>query len=106
MEKKKRKTTWVTRTWRLALALVAVVAVVQELRKPAGEREWHGKVADFVPYDFRKPTAERFRTTFWNPEGSLVSGKVFGAGWALNFGALARMAGIGGSKKTPDGQTP
>jgi hypothetical protein len=29
--------------------------------------------------------------TYWNPEGPLISGKVFGVGWAPNFGVLARM---------------
>lgn len=91
MEKKKRMSAF-AKTWRLALAIVAGIAIVQELSKPSDEREWHGKVADLVPYDFRKPTVERLRSTYWNPEGSLVSGKVFGVGWAVNFGALARMA--------------
>ncbi len=79
--------------WRLVIAIIAVVAIVQELRKPSDERTWHGKVADFVPYDFRMPTAERVRSTYWNPEGPIVSGKVFGVGWAPNLGALTRMAG-------------
>jgi hypothetical protein len=77
--------------WRLLLAIIGVVAVVQELRKPQDERTWHGKVADFVPYDFRMPTIERVRDTYWNPEGPIVSGKVFGVGWAPNFGGLARV---------------
>lgn len=77
--------------WRLFLAIVSAVAVVQELRKPAEERTWHGKVADFVPYDFRMPTVERIRQTYWNPEGPIISGKVWGAGWAPNFGAVKRL---------------
>jgi len=79
--------------WRLALAVIGVVAIVQELRKPSDERTWHGKVADFVPYDFRMPTIGRVRSTFWNPEGPIFPGKVFGVGWALNFGVLTRMLG-------------
>jgi len=79
--------------WRLVLAVIGVIAIVQELRKPSEERTWHGKVAAFVPYDFRMPTVGRVRDTFWNPEGPIVSGKVFGVGWAPNFGALIRMAG-------------
>ncbi|HET8739782.1 MAG TPA: hypothetical protein VFO17_08635 [Acidimicrobiia bacterium] len=77
--------------WRLLLAIIAVVAIVQELRKPKDERTWHGKVASFVPYDFRMPTAERLRETYWNPDGPVVGGKVFGVGWAPNFGALLGM---------------
>ena len=78
--------------WRLALALIGVIAVVQELRKPPDERTWTGKVADFVPYDFRVPTVERVRNTYWNPGGPILSGKVFGVGWAPNLGALTRLA--------------
>jgi hypothetical protein len=74
--------------WRAILMIIGVVAVVQELRKPAEERTWHGKVADFVPYDFRMPTIDRFRETYWNPGGPILSGKVWGVGWAPNFGAL------------------
>lgn len=77
--------------WRLVLAIIGVVAVVQELRKPRDERTWHGRVADFVPYDFRMPTVERVKTTYWNPEGPILSSKVFGVGWAPNFGVLAKM---------------
>lgn len=86
-----RRMTDVRDVWRLLLAIIGVIAVVQELRKPKDERTWHGKVADFVPYDFRMPTVERVRSTYWNPDGPIVSGKVFGVGWAPNFGVLARM---------------
>ncbi len=74
--------------WRLVLAIIGVVAIVQELRKPPDLRDWHGKVWNFVPYDFRKPTFERFRQTYWNPDGPVVSGKAWGVGWAPNFGAV------------------
>ena len=97
MDKKKR-TSAITNGWRIALAIIGVFAIIQELRKPSDERAWHGKVADFVPYDFRMPTVERLRSTYWNPEGSVISGKVFGVGWALNLGALTRMAGERGTR--------
>ena len=83
--------------WKLVLAVVGVVAIVRELRQPKEERTWHGQVA-FFPYDFRMPTIERFRTTYWNPEGPMVSGKVFGVGWAPNFGVVARLFGNSGEK--------
>lgn len=79
--------------WRLALAIIGVVAIIQELRKPPEERTWHGKVADFVPYEFRMPTVGRVRSTYWNPEGPIITGKVFGVGWAPNLGALTRITG-------------
>ncbi|HEU4320642.1 MAG TPA: hypothetical protein VFS66_11225 [Acidimicrobiia bacterium] len=78
--------------WKLILAIVGLVAVIQELRKPKDERTWHGQVA-FFPYDFRIPTIDRFRRTYWNPGGPIISGKVFGVGWAPNFGVLARFFG-------------
>lgn len=84
--------TTVRNLWRLALAIIGVVAVVQELRKPKDERTWHGQVANIVPYDFRIPTIGRFKDTYWNPDGAVVSGKVFGVGWAPNFGALIGLA--------------
>lgn len=77
----------------MALAIIGVIAVVQELRRPSEDRTWHGKVADLVPYDFRMPTAERFRNTYWNPEGPILSGKVWGVGWAPNFGAVKSLFG-------------
>jgi hypothetical protein len=76
--------------WRLILAIIGVVAVVQELRKPPEARTWHGKVADLVPYDFRMPTVARFRETYWNPDGPILPGKAWGVGWALNVGALKK----------------
>jgi hypothetical protein len=75
----------------VVLAIVGVVAVVQELRTPPELRTWHGKVVGFVPYDFRKPTFERFRWTYWNPEGPFLSGKAWGVGWAPNVGAVMRL---------------
>lgn len=77
--------------WRLLLAIIGVIAVVRELRKPPEERTWHGKVVGFVPYDFRRPTMERFRATYWNPDGSVVSGKAWGVGWVPNFGAIKQL---------------
>ena len=76
--------------WRLAVAILAVVAIIIELRKPESERTWHGKIAGFVPYDFRMPTIGRIRETYWSPDGPLITGKVFGVGWAPNLGAFAR----------------
>jgi hypothetical protein len=79
--------------WRLVLTVIAIIAIVQELKKPKDERTWHGKVAALVPYDFRKPTVDRFKETYWNPEGPIVSGKAWGVGWAPNFGAVKRLIG-------------
>ncbi len=89
--KKTKKGSKLKDIYRLALVIVGVIAILKELQKPADERTWHGKVGDFIPYDFRIPTPERFRETYWNPEGAVVSSKVFGVGWAPNFGAIKRL---------------
>ena len=39
-----------------------------------------------VPYDFRRPTVERFRRTAWNPKDRRVFvGKAYGWGYDVNF---------------------
>lgn len=80
---------------RIATIVVGVLAVAQELRKPRGEREWHGAVGP-VPYDFRKPTLDRLRSRMWSPESPLIQPRAFGVGWTLNLGravaALRRQA--------------
>lgn len=75
----------------VAMALT-VAAVVKELRTPADERTWNGKVAAVVPYDFRVPTVARIRERLWNPEGEhLVGPRVFGVGWTVNVGKVVAM---------------
>ena len=74
-----------------AIAL-AVVAIVEQLRRPSEERTWEGTVIGFVPYDFRPPTIERARSRWWNPdEPRLFVPQVFGVGWTIN---LARLVGL------------
>lgn len=73
------------------LALVGA-AVVTELRKPASERDWHGKVGGLIPYDFRPPTPARLRDAMWQPEvRALLVPQAFGVGWTVNFGAVATL---------------
>ena len=90
-QQQQRRTKTPADLWKLILLMIGIVAVVQELRKPPEERTWQGKVADFVPYDFRKPTVERFRSVYWNPEGPILGGKAWGVGWAPNFAAIKRL---------------
>lgn len=90
-KKKTKKGSKLRDLYRLALVIIGIIAVVKELQKPAEERTWHGKVGDFVPYDFRMPTADRFKDTYWNPDGPILTSKVFGVGWAPNFGAVKRL---------------
>ena len=64
-------------------------AVVQELRKPAGDRTWHGMLWDRVPYELRPPTGERLRSAYWAPDDAhIFTGTPFGVGWTFNFGRL------------------
>ena len=71
----------------LAMALV-VAALIKELRLPKEDRTWHGALGGFVPYDFRMPTVEKIKSTFWNPDGSIIANRVFGVGWTINLGAV------------------
>jgi len=69
---------------------LAAAAIYKEIQKPADEREWHGDVAGFVPYDFRIPTVERAKNRLWDPHGDLIGPQVFGVGWTLNLGRAWR----------------
>ena len=81
-----------------AIAL-AVVAIVEQLRRPSDERTWEGTVVGFVPYDFRPPTIERARSRWWNPdEPRLFVPQVFGVGWTINLARLVGLvSGLGGA---------
>lgn len=74
---------------RRAITLAALgltgAAVAQELRRPAGQRTWQGRVVG-VPYDFRPPTWERVRSRWWNPQDPrLLTERAVGLGWDVNF---------------------
>jgi hypothetical protein len=54
----------------------------------------HGRVLG-MPYDFRMPTAERVASRWWDPlDQRVFVPRVFGVGWAVNFGSLAVWLGI------------
>ena len=73
----------------VAAITLTLAAVLQEMEKPKDERTWHGNVGGVVPYDFRKPTLERLKDAYWNPESpQIFTPEVFGVGWAVNFHAL------------------
>jgi hypothetical protein len=84
---------WLIRT--LALAAIAG-AIYREMRLPAEERTWHGRLLGFVPYDFRLPTPRRVIDAFWDPKSKrLFNDQPFGVGWAVNVpAALALLAGL------------
>ena len=61
------------------------VAIVDQLRRPPEDRTWYGKLVG-IPYDFRFPTVERIRATFWNKSTQQVLvPQVFGIGWTINL---------------------
>lgn len=74
------------------LAWIAFAAALyQELRKPPAERTWHGKVGGFIPYDFRVPTWEKIRSSYWAPESEHVfTDRVVGVGWGVNIPVAIR----------------
>ena len=60
-------------------------AIAQQLQRPPEERTWYGKIAG-IPYDFRLPTVERIRDTFWNKNTSKIFlPQAFGIGWSINL---------------------
>ena len=90
MEKK-----WIVRAMQAAVITLTLAAICQELEKPKEEREWHGKVAGFIPYDFRMPTIERLKEAYWNAyDRRILTPRVFGVGWAINFYTLLENLGV------------
>jgi len=86
---------WFRRIVKLVAFAVFVAAIVEQLRLPAEERTWEGRVGGLVPYDFRMPTLQRARSRWWNPEDDRVFvPTVFGVGWTINFARLARLLGM------------
>ena len=72
--------------WSIVLMLLVALAIVEQLRRPPEERTWHGLIAGIIPYDFRPPTAERIRGTFWNKNTSqILVPQAFGIGWTINL---------------------
>jgi hypothetical protein len=79
---------WIIRLVEAAAITITIAAVCQELEKPKEERQWHGKVG-LIPYDFRLPTIERLRESYWNPDDSrMFTPEPIGIGWAINFYTL------------------
>ncbi|GIW06947.1 MAG: hypothetical protein KatS3mg060_1752 [Dehalococcoidia bacterium] len=80
--------------------LITLAAIVQELLKPKEQRGWHGKALGVVPYDFRPPTFERLRRSFWNPnDPRVLTPRAVGVGWSVNIPALAHVIRSNGLMK-------
>ncbi|HEX8917571.1 MAG TPA: DUF5808 domain-containing protein [Chloroflexota bacterium] len=64
--------------------LLVIAALVDQLRRPAKDRTWYGTIVG-IPYDFRPPTPERLRATFWNKnDPRIFTPRPFGVGWGVN----------------------
>jgi hypothetical protein len=82
-----------SRSIRIAGIALVAAAVVKELSKPPAERQWHGELAGFIPYELRPPTLTRFRERWWNPDDErILTPHVFGVGWSVNVGRLVELA--------------
>lgn len=74
----------------LLLGAYVALAIKEQLNLAPQERTWHGRLAG-IPYDFRLPTLQKLRDTFWNKDTSqVVMPPAFGIGWALNLYPLLR----------------
>ncbi len=72
--------------WSLGLTFLVGLALREQLRLPPEERTWHGRIAGRIPYDFRPPTTERLRATFWNKNTSqILVPQASGIGWTINL---------------------
>jgi hypothetical protein len=83
---------WLVRT----LVFLAVAgAIYRELRLPAEERTWHGRLLGFIPYDFRLPTPARIRDAYFNTASDRIfAPEPIGVGWAVNVAAVLKRLGI------------
>ena len=80
---------WFIRILQATALTLTFAAICRELEKPKEERRWHGKIAGIMPYDFRIPSIERVKECYWNPyESRVLTPRVFGIGWGINFYAL------------------
>ena len=81
---------WFIRIVQVTAITLTLAAVLQELEKPKEDRKWYGRVvAGIFPYDFRIPTVEKLKESYWNLHDSRIfTPTIFGLGWAINFHAL------------------
>ncbi len=83
------------------LAIYVGIAIAEQLRRPPADRTWYGSIAR-IPYDFRFPTIERIRDTFWNKHTSqILVPQAFGIGWSINLYPLVHPEEVP-SVTTPD----
>ncbi|HLI06526.1 MAG TPA: hypothetical protein VKV40_08165 [Ktedonobacteraceae bacterium] len=85
----------------LGIVTLLGLAIREQLRMPEDQRAWHGPLCN-IPYDFRWPTIERLRETFWNKHTShVLVPTAFGMGWSINFSPLINPPSAGHTPETP-----
>jgi hypothetical protein len=48
-----------------------------------------------IPYDWSRPTFERFKQRCWNPDDHRIfTPRVFGWGWTINFYEVGQRLGL------------
>jgi hypothetical protein len=81
IEKTKKAIFWLT-------IAVSICAVLDQLQRPPRARDWHGTIFG-IPYDFRSPSLDRIRRSWWNPDDPrLFTPRSFGVGWDVNLHRL------------------
>jgi hypothetical protein len=67
-------------------------AISKELELPPEQRTWQGSIGG-VPYNFRVWEWRDIAREYWNPASDeMLSPKVIGVGWGVNFAAVGRRA--------------
>jgi uncharacterized membrane protein len=85
----------------IGVAALMGSAIREQLQMPPEERTWHGALFN-IPYDFRRPTIERLRETFWNKDTARVLvPQFFGMGWSINFYPLINPLTVEPLPETP-----
>ena len=80
------------RAFRPVLILAGLVLVGQVLERRGLQP--FGTLAG-LPYDLRVPTLQRVRERLWDPDNpQVITPTVFGLGFGVNFGAVARRLGL------------
>jgi uncharacterized membrane protein len=78
---------------RTALTIIAMVIIAVVLLFKGGQ---HGKFLG-IPYDFRTPNWRILQEKLWNPGNpDILTPHVFGWGYSINFGAIAKKLGLVG----------
>lgn len=75
---------------RLIVSLFTLATVIYAVKT----RQSHGAFLR-VPFEFRRPTVQRIRSRWWNPDDeSIFTPHVFGVGWSINVYQVGKRLGL------------